>query len=192
MSGNSDKSDSWGSLLIDGIMTKMIQESGLRVVKSSDRNGDQKQGQKKAQQLPKKVFAEKDKDDFQQKKPTWKPCKSQYKGSDKFKNIDPEKKNDAFLNKRIANHEAIKKLNESNSPAIASKPKDEHNPKDSIEIKHLDKVMQSVENFKHSKSDSKKIEKDNQIIKNDLQSHSPKKNKHEVDKGKNSDPVQIK
>ena len=67
MSGNSDKSDSWGSLVIDGIMTKMIQESGLRVVKSSDRNGDHKQGQKKAQQLPKKVFAEKDKDDFQQK-----------------------------------------------------------------------------------------------------------------------------
>ena len=80
MSGNSDESDSWGSLLINGILNRMVKGSGLKVVKSSDQNSDHEQGQKNAQQLPKNVVAKKEKDDFQQKKPTREPCKSQYKG----------------------------------------------------------------------------------------------------------------
>ena len=101
MSGDSENSDSWGSLLIDGIMTKMVQVSGLRVVKSSDRNGDQKHLQEKAKQVPKKLFAKKDKNDLQPKKFTGKPNRSHgphpYTGWDKYYNIDPEKRMMLFL-----------------------------------------------------------------------------------------------
>ena len=67
MSGKSDESDSWGSLLINGILNRMVKGSGLKVVKFSYQNSDQEQGQKNAQQLPKKVAAKKEKDDFRQK-----------------------------------------------------------------------------------------------------------------------------
>ena len=68
MSGESANSDSWGSLLINGIMAKMVQVSGLRIVKSKDRNGDQAHLQKQVRQMPKKMIAKKRQERFAAKK----------------------------------------------------------------------------------------------------------------------------
>ena len=65
MSGKNEDSDSWGSLVMNGIMNKMAKMTGLRVVKSVDQNGDHEQGQKSDQKTPKNVTTEKN--DFQQK-----------------------------------------------------------------------------------------------------------------------------
>ena len=176
MSGDSENSDSWGSLLIDGIMTKMVQVSGLRVVKSSDRNGDQKHLQEKAKQLPKKLFAEKDKNDLQPKKFTGKPNRSHgpqsYTGWDKYHNIDPEQKNDAFFNKRIANHNAKKELNDKKLPTIVSKTMKIH--KEPNEIRTTIPLQYLYYN-PIVKENDEKLE-----VKNEQESEHSIENKHDI------------
>ena len=76
----------------------MIKVSGLRVVKSSDRNSDLEQEEKNAQLSPKKVFTGKRKNDFQQKTSRREPCKTGYNGVDKWKNIGPDKETGAMFN----------------------------------------------------------------------------------------------
>ena len=136
MSGESENSDSWGSLLIDGIMAKMVQVSGLRIVKSNDRNGDQEHLQEKVRQVPEKVIAKKDKKDLQPKKFTGKSNRSHgpqwYTGGSKYSDIDPGKEVVGFLDKRLANHEAKKELNDRKVPAFVPKIMKIHKKSDEI------------------------------------------------------------
>ena len=73
MAGESDNSDSWGSLLIDAILIKLSQVSGK---KSDDRNGNQEhllvdpKRQKTVKQVPKNMVAKKDGKDLYPKKYT--------------------------------------------------------------------------------------------------------------------------
>ena len=64
MSDIKNNSDSWGSLLMDGIMANMVQISGLRIVKSEDRNDEQEHLQEKESQVHQKTVIKKDKKRF--------------------------------------------------------------------------------------------------------------------------------
>ena len=136
MSVESENSDSWGSLLIDGIMAKMVKVSGLRIVKSKDCDGEQAHMQKDVRHVPKKMIAKKDKKDLQPKKYTGKSNRSNgpqwYTGRSKYSDIAPEKDVEGFFDKRLANHEAKKEKKDEKVPIFAPKIMKIHKKSDEI------------------------------------------------------------
>ena len=70
MSGNNEESDSWGSLIMNGVMDRMAKMTGLRVVKSVNQNGDHEQGRIKDQTRP-RVDSSIEKDDTVESSIMW-------------------------------------------------------------------------------------------------------------------------
>ena len=141
MSGEIEESDSWGSIVMNGVMNRMAKMTGLRVVK---KNGVHEQGQMKNQKSPKYVNSERKNS---QQKSSWEPLKTQYKGNGKWRNINPDKEISAMFNQRKADHEISKKLGSSVSSSNTPVKLGKHDSKVSSKTSNINVKIGKPEVF---------------------------------------------